>query len=77
MSYIYKSKTGSTVNVGSYVISVTGMYTDVKILELDQLLGSTLELEGENYVEPVVEVTKSPVPSTPEPQTVAVEAVAE
>lgn len=74
---IYKSITGSTVNVGSYVVSATGMYTDVRIPDLDALLGVSLELADAPVAEPIVEVTKRPVPSAPEPQTVTAEVVAE
>lgn len=74
---IYKSKTGRTVNAGSYVVSVTGMYTDVKIAELDLLVGDTLELVDDAYVEPVVVPVKSPVLSTPKSKSVAVETAVE
>lgn len=68
MSYVYKSTTGYTVNVGSYVVSQTGMYADEPIAELEALVGTTIERVSDTVQEPVAEPEKSPAPSTPKPQ---------
>ena len=47
MSFLYKSTTGSAVNAGSFVVSVTGTSYDEKIPALDALVGSTLTCEVE------------------------------
>lgn len=74
MSYVYKSTTGGTVNIGSYVVSVTGMLAEVPIVELDMQVGSTIERVADTVVEAVVQPEKSPAPSAPEPQPPPVEA---
>lgn len=68
MSYVYKSITGGTVNVASYVVSVSGMGADVSIPELDAMIGVSIERVMLEEM-PVAEV-KSPeakLPATPEP----------
>ena len=76
MSYVYRSTTGGTVNVASYVVSVSGMGADVLIPELDALIGVSVErimLEDMPMAE-----TKSPeaeLPATPEPPAIAAEVV--
>lgn len=68
MSYVYKSTTGYTVNVGSYVVSVSGMYADAPIPELELLVNNTIERISDTVQEPVEEPEKSPVFTTPEPE---------
>lgn len=74
MSYVYKSATGSTLNIGSYVVSQTGMYAEEPIPLLDAEIGGMIIRESDLVVEPVVEPVKSPAPSTPEPAAAPVEA---
>lgn len=69
MYYLYKSTTGSVVNIGPYVISAhTGMESELKIPELEAEVGKTLSVVvlGE---EPKVEVAAytEPTKATVEP----------
>lgn len=43
MSYVYRSTTGGTVNIASYVISSTGMNADAPIPELEAMVGVSIE----------------------------------
>ena len=45
MSFLYKSTTGTAVNAGSFVVTVTGTSYDEKIPALDALVGDTLTCE--------------------------------
>jgi hypothetical protein len=74
MSYVYKSTTGGTVNVGSYVVSMSGMSAGILIPELEALIGVSLERVLPE--DAVVAEEKSPeasVPAAPEQPEPAVE----
>lgn len=58
MSYLYKSTTGSAVNAGSYVVSVSGTSFSEAVPMLEALVGTTLTRETE---EAVVEAPVAPV----------------
>lgn len=42
MCYLYTSATGSTVNIGPYVVSVTGVSFDEQLPELDTYVGTSI-----------------------------------
>ncbi len=47
MTYLYKSTTGTTVNIGSYVISIFGLELDERVAELDAEVGISLSIDSE------------------------------
>lgn len=47
MTYLYKSTTGTTVNIGSYVISIFGLELDEKVAEIEAEVGISLSRDPE------------------------------
>jgi len=62
MSFLYKSTTGTAVNAGSFVVTVTGTSYDKKVPELDALVGDTLTCETEKEEAVVPATPVKPVP---------------